>query len=83
MQLPAPLVALVTLLAPCLAAADSIPSNNASLLWGPYRPNLYLGIRPRVPESLLMGLMWGKLEDGWGSTRKAMLAHRSSVDAFF
>jgi hypothetical protein len=38
--------------------------HNASLLWGPYRPNLYLGIRPRVPESLLMGLMWGKLDGG-------------------
>lgn len=32
---------------------------NSSLLWGPYRPNLYMGIRPRGPESLLMGLMWG------------------------
>lgn len=28
------------------------------LLWGPYRPNLYFGVRPRLPESLLMGLMW-------------------------
>ncbi|CAH0055870.1 unnamed protein product, partial [Clonostachys solani] len=26
--------------------------------WGPYRPNLYFGVRPQIPESLLMGLMW-------------------------
>lgn len=38
-------------------------TNNASLLWGPYRPNLYLGIRPRIPESLLMGLMWSNVND--------------------
>ncbi|KAL1880220.1 hypothetical protein VTK73DRAFT_6048 [Phialemonium thermophilum] len=36
--------------------------NNQSLLWGPYRPNLYFGIRPRVPKSLMTGLMWGKIE---------------------
>ncbi|CDK28708.1 unnamed protein product [Kuraishia capsulata CBS 1993] len=29
-----------------------------SLLWGPYRSNLYVGVRPRVPRSLLSGLMW-------------------------
>ncbi|KAK0620524.1 glycoside hydrolase [Immersiella caudata] len=26
--------------------------------WGPYRPNLYFGVRPQVPETLLTGLMW-------------------------
>jgi mannosyl-oligosaccharide glucosidase len=36
--------------------------NNQSLLWGPYRPNLYFGIRPRLPQSLMTGLMWGKIE---------------------
>ena len=29
-----------------------------SLLWGPYRPNLYFGIRPRLPQSLMTGLIW-------------------------
>lgn len=29
-----------------------------SLLWGPYRPGLYFGMRPRIPETLLSGLMW-------------------------
>lgn len=32
--------------------------SNSSLLWGPYRPNLYFGVRPRLPSSLLTGLMW-------------------------
>jgi len=29
-----------------------------SLLWGPYRPNTYMGIRPRIPHSLMSGLFW-------------------------
>ncbi len=56
-----------------VAAADSAadPSilvgeigrqNNQSLLWGPYRPNLYFGVRPRIPKSLMTGLMWGKVD---------------------
>ena len=35
---------------------------NDSLLWGPYRPNLYFGVRPRIPKSLLTGLMWAKVD---------------------
>lgn len=31
---------------------------NDSLLWGTYRPNLYFGTRPRIPESLMTGIMW-------------------------
>ncbi|KAI0202363.1 glycoside hydrolase family 63 protein [Astrocystis sublimbata] len=30
--------------------------------WGPYRPNLYFGLRPQVPETLLVGLMWANGE---------------------
>lgn len=33
-------------------------ASNSSLLWGPYRPNLYFGVKPKLPESLLTGLMW-------------------------
>ncbi|KAH3664352.1 hypothetical protein WICMUC_005737 [Wickerhamomyces mucosus] len=29
-----------------------------SLLWGPYRPNAYFGVRPRIPHSLISGLFW-------------------------
>jgi len=36
--------------------------NNQSLLWGPYRPNIYFGTRPRIGKSLMTGLMWGKIE---------------------
>lgn len=32
--------------------------NDQSLLWGPYKPNLYFGVRPRVPDGLWTGLMW-------------------------
>ncbi|ORY71558.1 glycoside hydrolase [Pseudomassariella vexata] len=37
--------------------------NNQSLLWGPYRPNLYFGVRPRIPESLMASLMWAKVDN--------------------
>lgn len=36
--------------------------NNQSLLWGPYKPNLYFGVRPRIPKSLFAGLMWGRVD---------------------
>ncbi|KAL6831078.1 glycoside hydrolase family 63 protein [Trichoderma sp. SZMC 28015] len=36
--------------------------NNQSLLWGPYKPNLYFGVRPRMPKGLWTGLMWGRAE---------------------
>lgn len=38
-------------------------ASNQSLLWGPYRPNLYFGIKPRIPNSLITGLMWSRVED--------------------
>ncbi|EJU05594.1 glycoside hydrolase [Dacryopinax primogenitus] len=33
-------------------------NESQSLLWGTYRPNLYFGMRPRLPKSLMTGLMW-------------------------
>jgi mannosyl-oligosaccharide glucosidase len=38
-------------------------ASNSSLLWGPYRPNLYFGVRPRLPKSLLTGLLWANVDD--------------------
>lgn len=38
-------------------------ASNESLLWGPYRPNLYFGVRPRLPKSLSTGLLWSMVED--------------------
>lgn len=37
---------------------DSHLLEEDTLLWGPYRSGLYFGIRPRIPRSLLSGLMW-------------------------
>ncbi|KAJ7063071.1 glycoside hydrolase [Mycena amicta] len=36
---------------------------NDTLIWGPYRPNLYFGLRPRIPQSLMTGLMWFGTQD--------------------
>lgn len=36
---------------------------NASLTWGTYRPNLYFGLKPRIPTSLITGLLWFGLQD--------------------
>jgi mannosyl-oligosaccharide glucosidase len=38
--------------------ANHSTSDAQSMLWGPYRPNLYFGLRPRIPRSLMTGLMW-------------------------
>ncbi|KAJ8439154.1 hypothetical protein Cgig2_027080 [Carnegiea gigantea] len=35
-----------------------------SLYWGTYRPHAYLGIRARIPQSLVAGLMWLGVKDG-------------------
>ncbi|RIA87932.1 Glycoside Hydrolase Family 63 protein [Glomus cerebriforme] len=40
-----------------------LAASNESLLWGTYRPNLYFGTRPRLPDSLLTGLMWFGIDD--------------------
>lgn len=58
-------------IAPTVAAQDD-PSillgeigraSNESLLWGPYKPNLYFGVRPKIPKSLSAGLMWAKVDN--------------------
>ena len=36
----------------------AVLGTDSPLLWGPYRPNLYFGLRPRLPQSLMTGLMW-------------------------
>lgn len=38
-------------------------AQNNSLLWGAYRPNLYFGVRPRIPKSFMGGLMWAKVDE--------------------
>lgn len=44
--------------------------SNASLLWGPYRSNLYFGIRPKgIPNSLMAGLFWYNVDDYTGMSK--------------
>lgn len=42
---------------------ENAKRSNESLLWGPYKPNLYFGLRPRIPKSLSAGLLWVKVDD--------------------
>ena len=46
--------------------SENAKSSNESLLWGPYRPNLYFGVRPRIPKSLVTGLLWAKVDSFQG-----------------
>ncbi len=41
---------------------DIAKASNDSLLWGPYRSNLYFGVRPRLPKSLMTGLLWARVD---------------------
>ncbi|KAF8352343.1 glycoside hydrolase [Amanita rubescens] len=54
-----------------LSLASTTISTNADdpLLWGPYRSNLYFGLRPRIPQSLMTGLMWFGTQDYQSVTR--------------
>lgn len=47
--------------------------NKDTLKWGPYRSNVYLGVRPRIPESIITGLMWfpAKSFDGMQKAKHA------------
>jgi mannosyl-oligosaccharide glucosidase len=52
---------------PDLSDSETVArSSNESLLWGTYRPNLYFGLRPRLPATLLTGLMWFGAQDYQG-----------------
>lgn len=45
------------------AASVFSKASNDTLLWGPYKPNLYFGVRPRIPKSVMTGLLWGQVDD--------------------
>ena len=53
--------------------------SNESLLWGPYRPNLYFGVRPRIPKSLMTGLLWAKV-DSFQGVQNSTLIERRTLD---
>ncbi|KAK0533947.1 Processing alpha glucosidase I [Tilletia horrida] len=44
-------------------ATEQEAAANSSLLWGTYRPQVYFGMRPRLPKSLITGLLWSGLTD--------------------
>lgn len=65
--------------------ARSTAKVDPSLLWGPYRPNVYFGIRPQIPESLLMGLMWAKTENDEFASQdlRHSCQHREGIDGYW
>ncbi|GAA5835928.1 hypothetical protein JCM5353_003090 [Sporobolomyces roseus] len=75
MRLGSTLVVLATTVVTALAQFDShvadptVLSSNDSLLWGTYRPNLYFGMRPRLPASLMTGLIWFGAQDYQGFSK--------------
>jgi mannosyl-oligosaccharide glucosidase len=42
-----------------------------ALLWSTYAPQLYFGIKPRLPKSITNGLMWFGLNDYEGLNRQS------------
>lgn len=50
-------------------------ANDDSLLWGPYRSNIYVGVKPRVPRSLITGLIWYK-----GDNYRDIISARHNCD---
>ncbi|XP_065186679.1 mannosyl-oligosaccharide glucosidase-like [Sycon ciliatum] len=48
------------------------PEFSKERLWGSYRPQVYFGMRPRLPKSIVTGLMWYPYmpgSQGWRSIR--------------
>ncbi|KAI0807266.1 glycoside hydrolase [Fomes fomentarius] len=55
---------LLWLLLPLAPSVFAKPGNDSDpLFWGTYRPNLYFGLRPKLPQSLMTGLMWFGTQD--------------------
>lgn len=88
MRFTSMMVALATTTASVLGQVDfdgsesALHASNDSLLWGTYRPNLYFGLRPRLPATLLTGLMWFGATDYQGFSsefrpRSRFFAHTS------
>jgi mannosyl-oligosaccharide glucosidase len=50
-------------------------NNSNSLVWGAFRPNLYFGLRPRIPQSLMTGLVWFGTHDYQSFTSMSFFDH--------
>ncbi|KAM0808066.1 hypothetical protein AB5N19_08407 [Seiridium cardinale] len=64
------LIAIILLMASTAQAYDTASragrETTSLKTWGPYRPNLYFGVRPTIPDTLLFGLMWASGDDQSG-----------------
>lgn len=63
---------------PSLSSRATDPATSV-WTWGPYRPNLYFAIRPQVPETLLMGLMWAGGDNKTALLSSTRPAHQTCV----
>jgi mannosyl-oligosaccharide glucosidase len=70
MQLLWLLLALVPSVTPL---SSNSSSSSDSPIWGAYRPNLYFGLRPRLPQSLMTGLIWFGTQDYHSVTSMSFL----------
>lgn len=73
-----PLVSLLAVLTEC----SNVSATDDSLLWGPYRPNLYFGVRPRIPKSLNTGLLWSRVDDYTHMQTSMASTHRNITVIF-
>ncbi|KAL4401573.1 Processing alpha glucosidase I [Malassezia pachydermatis] len=74
-----PLLALGAWLWPTVLAL----SDNSSTLWGTYRPQLYFGMRPREPDSLLTGLAWFSTADfAYANSMRHSASDNNGIDYF-
>ncbi|KAF5324636.1 hypothetical protein D9611_004403 [Ephemerocybe angulata] len=70
------------LLIPLLPAALAQTASNETLLWGAYRPNLYFGLRPRIPQSLMTGLMWFGTQDYQSFSKTRHTCEQNELDSY-
>ncbi len=58
-----------------LLAVLVVASDDNDTLWGAYRPNLYFGMRPQIPQSLMTGLIWFGAHDYQSVSRASSLGY--------
>lgn len=64
---------LLSPLLPLAFATETFANASDSLFWGTYRPNLYFGLKPRLPESLMTGLIWFGTHDYQSFSSKTVI----------
>lgn len=70
-------------IAAALFAGTGAALGDAATFWGTYRPQLFFGMRPQVPESLLTGLAWFPNADHRGAERlRHSAADLDGIDSY-